>query len=652
MNLELFCVLLTVAISVAPFIPGLRNAKVILALALLLTVVVAWAGYERNIENSPTLDSPSDRPIEVADRGFVSSKSCRQCHPGEYASWHASYHRTMTQYASPESVVGNFDDVELEFGGQTYRLSQSDDRYWVSIGSSTTPAESTRHEIVMTTGSHHMQFYWYSLGVDREIGQLPFVFLFSEDRWVPSDSTFLRPPHNPLSKEHGIWNQNCLNCHSTGPQPRLQYAKDSGQLLSTDTQVAEMGIACEACHGPAEDHVALNQNAVRRYEGLTGLRDENQIVHPDSVTAESRSQLCGQCHGISFPKDMASMRNVLWDGFDYRAGDDFLSTSSDRILVQNDLRHPMVAESLRRDPAYLRSYFWADGMVRVSGREFNGLVRSPCYQHEDETQRLQCMSCHQLHPTGETDLEEWADDQLRAGMRGNDACVQCHEQFADVDEVAAHTHHDAGSGGSLCYNCHMPHTTYGLLKGIRSHTVSTPSVAESAFLGRPNACNLCHLDKTLAWTAEHLQSWYKTDSPSLPQEQKNLATGVLWATQADAGTRGLVAWHLGWPEAKKASGEAWQPPLLGLLMTDSYDAVRYVAYHSLLEDGHFKDFEFDYTEKPVATTIESVLERWQQNRASEQRGSHLLIDDKGRFDRATMLRLLERRDNRDVVLNE
>ena len=47
----------------------------------------------------------------------------------------------------------------------------------------------------------------------------------------------------------------------------------------------------------------------------------------------------------------------------------------------------------------------------------------------------------------------------------------------------------------------MPYTTYGLLKTIRSHT-DQQSVGRRRRVetGRPNACNLCHLDKTLAWT--------------------------------------------------------------------------------------------------------------------------------------------------------
>jgi hypothetical protein len=36
--------------------------------------------------------------------------------------------------------------------------------------------------------------------------------------------------------------------------------------------------------------------------------------------------------------------------------------------------------------------------------------------------------------------------------------------------VTAHTHHASNSSGNECYNCHMPHTTYGVLSAIRSTT--------------------------------------------------------------------------------------------------------------------------------------------------------------------------------------
>ena len=35
---------------------------------------------------------------------------------------------------------------------------------------------------------------------------------------------------------------------------------------------------------------------------------------------------------------------------------------------------------LADDAGFVRDSFWADGMVRVSGREYNGLIESPCFK--------------------------------------------------------------------------------------------------------------------------------------------------------------------------------------------------------------------------------------------------------------------------------
>ena len=92
--------------------------------------------------------------------------------------------------------------------------------------------------------------------------------------------------------------------------------------------------------------------------------------------------------------------------------------------------------------------------------------------------------------------------------------------------VAAHTRHGADSAGSSCYNCHMPYTTYGLLKTIRSHTIGSPTVKESVESGRPNACNLCHLDKTLAWTGDALARWYGTPAVALNEDERSVAASL------------------------------------------------------------------------------------------------------------------------------
>ncbi|MGH9420003.1 MAG: hypothetical protein ACRD3J_08525, partial [Thermoanaerobaculia bacterium] len=42
------------------------------------------------------------RPVQTPEDGYVSSNTCRACHPSQYETWRGSYHRTMTQVATPE----------------------------------------------------------------------------------------------------------------------------------------------------------------------------------------------------------------------------------------------------------------------------------------------------------------------------------------------------------------------------------------------------------------------------------------------------------------------------------------------------------------------------------------------------------------------
>eukprot|EP00494_Astrolonche_serrata_P010819 UN10890 len=55
------------------------------------------------------------------------------------------------------------------------------------------------------------------------------------------------------------WNHHCIKCHSTNGNPGL---KGSNEF---ETEVAELGISCEACHGAAEEHVKYYQSPIARY---------------------------------------------------------------------------------------------------------------------------------------------------------------------------------------------------------------------------------------------------------------------------------------------------------------------------------------------------------------------------------------------------
>lgn len=653
MDLELTLTAIIVAAGLVPFLamkgrrPGTGSPWLPL-MACLTVAILAAAAVAINRPVRLPEDQVAHRPIVVPEEGYVSADTCRSCHPHHHASWHRSYHRTMTQLASPESVHGVFADVHTNIYDRNYLLERRGDEYWATWDELPKPGAFTRdtgvksRRIEMVTGSHRMQIYWAASGETRKMEMLPIVYLKGDETWVPRRSVFIEPPHGQLhAEEAGRWNQVCIDCHTTRGEQRIKNEREM------DTTVSEFGIACEACHGPAHEHIHANRDFNRRYSLHQSGKPDSTIVNPSRLDPKSASYICGQCHVVGgfIPRS---------DGERYEPGDD-LQEFRDLLLFSKTNMIRRITAQL--GPDYLRGLMWSDGEIRVSGRELNGLMDSPCFLHEDRAMTLSCQSCHTMHPqdTSPDALEEWADDQLGPGMRGNAACTQCHESFQTEAAVAAHTHHAADSAASNCYNCHMPYTSYGLLKAIRSHKITSPSVAASVNTGRPNACNQCHLDRTLEWTAMTLKEWYEIDPPPLNQDQKSVAASVLWALTGDPSQRALMAWSFGWSSAHEASGTDWIAPYLADLLDDRYDAVRYIAHRSLKTIPGFATFNYNYVGRAEdrREASQRALAEWGSNADRTVRdGDAVLLDAAGRLRRGTFNRLLANRDNRDLFIYE
>jgi Cytochrome c554 and c-prime len=627
-----------------------------------LAFLAIFAGFSASCTGLPERQPP-DRPIEVASDRYVSSQTCRACHPSQYASWHASYHRTMTQAATPQSVATSFEGVRVDAvamtleqrGGQLW--AEFDDPDWGQSGvrvdsdPTLTPLRPRRikRQVVLTTGSHNQQIYWYATGHGRTLGQLPAIWLVDERRWIPRRAAVMHPPGQAAFSETGAWNGICVACHTTLGRPAFDTPFGTQPIATqqVDTTAAEFGVACEACHGPADEHVRTNADPWRRYALHLTKASDASIVHPARLDPKRSAQVCGQCHSFWEFEDQAAERAANARGLPYRPGDDLRRT---RFIVQPtvDPGSAIMQRFLQDDPGFIRDMFWSDGMVRATGREYNALIESPCYKNAtDDRHTLTCASCHSMHKPDDDPrtAAEWADDQLtplRAGFilsmhdgkkvktprspSDNQRCTKCHGP--SESGLTFHTEHRADSSGSLCMNCHMPHTTYGLLKTIRSHQISSPSVKATLETGRPNACNLCHLDKTLAWTAEYLERWYRIPKPALDADQQSVAASVLTLLKGDAGQRAIVAQSLGWAPAQQVSGTGWMAPYLALMQQDTYDAVRHIATRSR------------------ATLPPFGRDALPRNR------SELLLNAGGTFDVETVNRLVRARDNRRVAYRE
>ncbi|MCP4502358.1 MAG: hypothetical protein GY822_20575 [Deltaproteobacteria bacterium] len=640
---------------------------------------------------------------------FTSSSTCAACHPGESASWRKTYHRTMTQPASAATIRAPFSAREFSFEDKKYRVFMEKDgtkpaRFMADMPrlSTTGAQESERmvREIVMVTGSHHMQAYWISMeqeltdveksgqrrfnkscatchGENAEGGtgtagapmlvgkrlistellpsikkailgrhaaisdesekaapqdelrmgtvddataekellayltkvqfdgrlmQFPYVYLIDDQRWIHEEDSFLQPPRvgDELERPGDRWGFNCDECHSVGPS--FGWLGDEARARSS---AVELGISCEACHGAGKKHAERHQDPFVRYAASSQYNDDNKekieddIVHPDQLDARRASHLCAQCHAdleregagylpFSPGDDLEKKAKVLaFASEDPETWPDWIKRVVDEDRIENGGEGDRVSGSL-----------WPDGTVRVAGRMYNGMMLSACSTRGT----MSCTSCHSMH--GATD----ADDLLKPEAsriypkeeHDGDVdesptdmlCVQCHERENNMG--TQHTHHLENSTGSLCINCHMPHTTYGLLNAIRSHRVDSPSARVFSSAGRPQACALCHLDKSQGSLAENLNEWYGQPVPELDDDDKRhgednslvgVASGVRMVIEGDAVVRALAAFHLGWQPAVNASrvnkSSVWRLALFAELLDDDYVAVRQVAERSL-----------------------------------------------------------------------
>ncbi len=551
----------------------------------------------------------------------------------------------MTQVATPSSLPANMDQLELAFNGIEYKVERRRDAFFVHKrreGASSGDGQ----QIVLVTGSHTLQVPWLETGQGRTLEQFPFAYIVEEKMWAPVSQTFLMPPDLKEYYSIGAWNGACMDCHVTQGQSRFV------QGNTWDSQVAEFGIACEACHSEGAKHIALNRNPIRRFKIHLTTKSDPTMTNPSRLKGPDSGLACGQCHSVWAFNNMTDKIDFNRHGASFRPGGHDLAQ---RFVVQPSTSdHSDQKDFIRRtEPDFFGNRFWGDGMIRVTGREFNGVQASPCFRGGE----FSCISCHEMHldTPDHADVKTWAQTgQLKPKMDSDAACLQCHKDMSA--RLVAHTHHPADSSGSSCYNCHMPRTTFGLLHAMRSHQVSSPSVKESITYGRPNACNLCHLNQTLAWTAQKLHAWYNQPTPVLSQDDQTIAAAIQWIVKGDAGQRVLLAWGCGWEAAQKIAGCDWLYPYLIYSLTDPYAAVRFDAWKSLETLPGFQNFSFNYTatDRLLSDAAARAYEKWLQEVRNPNAvyRPETLLDSNGRWQQDIFQRLRKERDDKRILLAE
>lgn len=534
---------------------------------------------------------------------FAGSNTCLSCHADHHASWKRTYHRTMTQEASAKSVQGKFDGQVVRAWGVDIRPVQKDGEYFFEYLKADGEV-AQRVRLDRTVGSHRYQQY-LSKDNDGRYARMHLIWHMGDQRWVHYNGAFLYDDHQGFNQHAAVWNPNCIFCHNTGVNPNITNEPEILQRLQQgerfnfinaahwDSKVAELGIACETCHGPGATHAAANRNPVRRYWLHLTKQGDPTITNPKKLVPARSAEVCGQCHGQRQPARIDKAVDWLRQGPSYRSGD---VLAEHVTLVSPETPSP-------GDPDLFRLRFWKDGTPRLSAYEMQGLVQSTCYTRGGAT----CIGCHEAHGGDPAGMIEPAN-------REGAACVSCH---ANAAALPAHAAHAKASPTTNCVDCHMPKMVYGVMEIHRSHRIVSPDPLAAARNQQPDACTGCHGNRSADWAAQSIATWRGESASELVCEEiigrasregassTDLRPGHPWPGESGRGEQCSSKRSTALPEnlkqlfegdpvqravAAKLAGidksalgnpeRAAQLPLLFAAMEDGYPAVRRFAQQS------------------------------------------------------------------------
>ncbi len=453
-----------------------RKPLILASLAALGLLAWRWS-------HPPSSASPKPAPVilnqAAAYAGYAGSTSCRECHAEAFEQWERSHHGLAERPPLAALDHAAFDPPRhFTHGTQTTLVHCAEARHLV-----TTRGRSGSNE------TH---------AVARVIGHDPlrqFLVPFPGGRWQVLEAAW--DPHrrewfNVFGAEdrqpgewghwtgRGLnWNSMCAGCHNVRVRKNYEPATDTYR-----TAWVELGVGCEACHGPLRRHVEWRHR-----------HPDPALPDPTLPTISTNQMLaaCAACH---------ARRSELTG--DFAVGDDFFDHFSLATVDESDL-------------------FYPDGQVRDEDYEFAPLSGSRM-GHAGVT----CQDCHEPHSA-----------KLR--LPGNWLCLRCHngsDPRAPVIEPVSHSRHrvfghDPNGGpqavdlaaydprriaetGGECTGCHMPVTSYMQRHPRHDHGFTIPDPLLTRELGIPNACNRCHADRPVDWALEHTERWYgeKMDRPA------------------------------------------------------------------------------------------------------------------------------------------
>ena len=462
------------------------NRLLITALALFLVTFTVRAAVPVVQPARPTDVAPASH---TATTDYVGSKACARCHQGDYDQWERSLHIRMTKPVAEATVLGDFSEsARLAAHDRQFEFGRSNGQPFMTVTFGASKPET--FSVDYTLGFKRFQGYLSTLP-DGRMYVLPAFWHVESRRWI--DWKEITPVPDGAHGLRQVWNTNCFNCHGTNIAQGFNVT-----TRRYETSWTEMGVGCEACHGPGRKHVELI-DAARKDPSLKPGGTLEIYSSPYGSPRQS-FDTCAYCHG--------NKQNVF---VGFAAGERY-----------EDYALPFLISAPIPETDQ-QGEFWPDGRPNRFNRP-QALMQSGCFKAGE----VACTSCHVAH--GSSNPYSLKVDITR-GRDGDALCTQCHTAFASQPSavgarlpaigpeptrdrsrpstaVEQHTFHAADSEGSRCISCHMSDVNWRLLIRRRDHTFQAPVPEMTAAFGVPNACTTCHDDRPPEWAAKYMDQWW------------------------------------------------------------------------------------------------------------------------------------------------
>ncbi len=414
---------------------------------------------------------------------YVGSEQCADCHTEETAAWAQSHHALAWTGVEDGALVADFDGTVFEHDGMSVRFGYRGATPYADVTEK--DGVTTSYYVHSVVGIEPLQQYLFETEPGR-LQSFDVVWDTENKRW------FHLYPDQDLPSDDGLhwtgpyknWNARCAECHATGFEKNYDV-----QSRAYQSRQVEIGVGCEACHGPGSAHI----DWVGGKSVAEGLSESGFLMSWGRGQTEAEIQQCAGCHSR---REAHEQGNPL-PGTPYH-------DAYNLALLRPGTYHP-------------------DGQMLDEVYVYGSFLQSKMY-----AQGVGCMNCHEPHSA-----------ELRAD--GNGVCTQCHSPAGNPDfptlarkeyDTPAHHHHPEGSAGAQCKTCHMIKRVYMGVDGRRDHSFRVPR--PDLGLGQ-DACTDCHADKDQPWAAARIEEWFPNSSHRGPHFGSAFAPAMAGQTDSPEG---------------------------------------------------------------------------------------------------------------------